>query len=468
MSFVSVLRQGNNALIARIAAIAAIGGLLFGYDTGVISGALLYIKEDLSAGTFAQELIVSVLLVGALLGALASGWLADHLSRRRTKMISGGVYFLAALGCAFAVNVPMLVGFRFLLGFSVGTASFVSPMYISELAPPRIRGGLTSFNQLAVTVGISVSYVVAYLFSGVSYDWRWMLGIAALPGAALLVGMLTVPYSPRWLVARGRDEQARSVLDRLRKGDPHADVPRELNDIQESVATERGTRPRELLRPNIRPLLWLGVGLAAAQQFVGVNTVIYYAPTILSATGLGAGGAIAQTVFVGLTNVAFTVVAVLLLDRVGRRGLLFTGTAGLLAALVVLGVYFQFPAVRDGLPWLALGALMLYIASFAIGLGPVFWLMISEVYPLPVRSTAMSVTTAVNWAANFVVSVTFLSLVEWISRPATFYLYAGISVLALLFFWRYVPETKGRSLEEIHQDLTSRHDVPRAGERGRP
>ncbi len=454
MNFVSSLREGNNRLIAWIALIAAVGGLLFGYDTGVISGALLYIKDDLSAGTFEQELIVSVLLVGALVGALASGWLADRISRRRTKIISGSVYFLAALGCAFAVNVPMLVAFRFLLGFSVGTASFVSPMYISELAPPRIRGGLTSFNQLAITVGISVSYVVNYLFSGVAGNWRWMLGIAALPGAVLVVGMLTVPYSPRWLVANGRVEQARSVLDRLRRGDPHADVPAELRDIEDSVERERGSGPRTLLMPRIRPLLLLGVGLAAAQQFVGVNTVIYYAPTILSATGLGAGGAIAQTVFVGLTNVVFTVFAVLLLDRVGRRGLLFTGTAGLIVGLLVLGLFFQVPGLQQNAPWLALGALMLYIASFAIGLGPVFWLMISEIYPLAVRSKAMSVTTAVNWAANFLVSVTFLSLIEWISRPATFYLYAGISVLALLYFWRRVPETKGRSLEQIQRDLT--------------
>ena len=453
--FLSVLREGNNALVARIAAIAAIGGLLFGYDTGVISGALLYISHDMRASTFEQEAIVSVLLLGAMGGAVASGWLADRISRRRTKLISGVVYVVGALGSAFAVNVPMLIGFRFLLGLAVGTASFVSPMYISELAPPRARGGLTSFNQLAVTIGIAVSYLVDFAFHDVAGNWRWMLGVAAVPGAALAIGMLTVPYSPRWLVQQGRTDQARRVLTRLREGDPNADVDAEVDDIQRSSKQTHGPRLSTLTTSRMRPLLWLGIGLALAQQFVGVNTVIYYAPKILSATGLGAGGAIGQTVFVGVTNVVFTVVAILLLDRVGRRGLLLTGTAGLLVGLVVMAVFFGSHGLQQQAPWLALVALLVYIASFAIGLGPVFWLMISEIFPLRARSVAMSACTVANWAANFVVSLTFLSLTEWISRSGTFTLYAVISLAALALFWWRVPETKGRSLEEIQRELTT-------------
>jgi sugar porter (SP) family MFS transporter len=265
--------------------------------------------------------------------------------------------------------------------------------------------------------------------------------------------MLTVPYSPRWLVDQERVGESRAVLRRLREGDPEADVDAELRDIEAATERSRDRRVSDLLRPNVRPLLLLGIGLAAAQQFVGINTVIYYAPTILASTGLGAGGAISQTVFIGLTNVIFTVVAVLLLDRLGRRSLLLAGTAGLLVGLVILGIFFGFPGLQHSAPWLALAALLIYIASFAVGLGPVFWLMISEVYPQQVRSIAMSTTTAVNWAANFLVSVTFLSLIDAISRPATFFLYAAISVLALIYFWRAVPETKGRSLEAIQHDV---------------
>ncbi|MEU0529003.1 sugar porter family MFS transporter [Amycolatopsis tolypomycina] len=454
--FLSAVREGHNGLILRIAAIAALGGMLFGYDTGVISGALLYIKKDLGAGTVAQELIVSSLLVGAVLGAALSGWSARRIGRRWTKVISGTVYVVGSLGAAFAVSVPMLIGFRALLGLAVGTASFVSPMYISEMAPPRIRGALTSFNQLAVTIGILVAYLVNFAFSGVAHDWRWMLGLAAVPGAALAVGMLTVPYSPRWLVQEGRESQARDVIERLRENDEEADVDAELEDIR-SAARETGrTGVRALWSPKLKPLLVVGLGLALAQQFVGINTVIYYAPTILSATGLDAGGAIGQTVFVGVTNVVFTIAAVLLLDRVGRRALLLTGTAGILVGLAALGVFFLVPGVQQQAPWLALAALLLYIASFGIGLGPVFWLMISEIFPLPVRNVAMATCTIGNWAANFLVAVTFLSLVELISRPGTFFLYTGISVLALLFFWRKVPETKGRSLEQIQEQLSGR------------
>ncbi len=214
--FVKEIRATGNGLLIRISAIAAVGGLLFGYDTGVISGALLYIRDDLHAGTFEQQAIVAVLLLGAMTGALASGYLADRISRKWTKVISGAIYVVAALGCAFSINAGMLIGFRFLLGISVGTASFVSPLYISEVSPPRVRGGLTSFNQMAVVTGILLAYVVNYLFKDFPDQWRWMLGVAAIPGAVLAVGMLTVPHTPRWLSQHGRHDRARSVLEDLR------------------------------------------------------------------------------------------------------------------------------------------------------------------------------------------------------------------------------------------------------------
>jgi sugar porter (SP) family MFS transporter len=451
--FVKEVRETGNGLLIRVSAIAAIGGLLFGYDTGVISGALLYIKKDLHAGTFEQQAIVAVLLLGAMFGALASGYLADRISRKWTKVLSGAVYFVAALGCAFSLNAGMLIGFRFLLGLSVGTASFVSPLYISEVSPPRVRGGLVSFNQLAVVSGILLAYIVNYAFKGFDNEWRWMLGVAALPGAALAVGMLTVPRTPRWLMMNGQKEKSRSVLERLRDGDEHADVDAELDDIEEANERERGARVKDLVGPALRPMLIVGIALAVAQQFVGVNTVIYYAPTILSDTGMGNSAALAATVIVGVTNVIFTIVSVLLLDRVGRRVLLLVGTVGLLIALLVLGAYFSSSTLQHDYGWLALGGLILFMASFAIGLGPVFWLMISEIFPIGMRSKAMSVCTIANWGANFLVAQTFLTLSDTITRQGVFFLYAGLAVASVIFFAVRVPETKGRALEDIQGDL---------------
>lgn len=452
--FVKEMRATGNGLLVRISVIAAIGGLLFGYDTGVISGALLYIKTDLHAGQFEQQAIVAALLLGAMVGAVASGYLADRISRKWTKVISGSIYFAAAIGCALSISAPMLIGFRFLLGISVGTASFVSPLYISEVAPPRVRGGLTSFNQMAVVTGILLAYVVNFLFRDFADQWRWMLAVAAIPGAVLAVGMLTVPHTPRWLVGAGRDEEARKVLERLRTGDEDADVDAELDDIEEADRAERESRLGALAKSPLRGVVLIGVVLAVAQQLIGVNTVVYYAPTILSDTGLGNSAALAGTLVVGVTNLVFTAIAVLLLDRVGRRALLITGTIVALAALVLLGVYFSSSALQDHAGWLALTGLVLFMAGFAIGLGPVFWLLISEIFPAGVRSKAMAVCTVANWAANFIVAQTFLTLSSAITRAGVFFLYAAFSVLAVVFFVAKVPETSGRTLEEIQEDLT--------------
>jgi sugar porter (SP) family MFS transporter len=456
--FVREMRDSGNGLLVRVSVIAAIGGLLFGYDTGVISGALLYIKKDLHAGTFEQQAIVAVLLLGAMLGALASGYLADKISRKWTKVISGCIYVIGALGCALSINAEMLIGFRFLLGISVGTASFVAPLYISEVAPPKVRGGLVSFNQLAIVSGILLAYIVNFAFKDFSNEWRWMLGVAAIPGVALAVGMLTVPHTPRWLMLSGQQDRARKVLERLREGDEDADIDTEVKEIEEANEKERGATVKSLLRPALRPIFAVGIVLAIAQQFVGVNTVIYYAPTILSDTGMNNGAALAATILVGVTNLVFTIVAVLLLDRVGRRALLITGTVGLLLGLLILGVYFTSSTLQNDYGWLALVGLVVFIAAFAIGLGPVFWLMISEIFPVGVRSKAMSVCTIANWGANFLVAQTFLTLSGAISRQGVFFLYAGLAVLSIIFFSLRVPETKGRSLEDIQADLVDEKD----------
>jgi sugar porter (SP) family MFS transporter len=449
MDFLKEAFRGSNRFVLRLALVAALGGFLFGYDTGVISGALPFIGKDIGGGEFNEQAYVGSLLIGAVVGAIVSGFSADAISRRRTKIISGCIYVIGALCSAFAQSAPELIAARFVLGLSVGTASFVSPMYISELAPKRIRGGVTSFNQLMVVSGIMAAYIVNWALKGTADNWRWMLGLGALPGLALAIGMYFQPFSPRWLVEKGREDEALQTLRRARDDDEEAE--QELQEIKDAAAEEGGFR--DVWRPEIRPLVAIGLALAVAQQFIGVNTVIYYAPTILKFTGLSTSSAITQALSVGITNVVFTIVAIVLLDRVGRRVLLIVGTTGCILSLAMLGVFFASSGLQSSASWVALVCLIVYIASFAVGLGPVFWLMISEIFPLSVRSPAMSLSTVGNWSSNFLVSSFFLTLVGAISREGTFWLYGGLGVLSLIFFVVRVPETKGRSLEQIEHEL---------------
>ncbi len=449
MDFLREALRGRNRFVLRLALVAALGGFLFGYDTGVISGALPFISKEVGGGEFNEQAYVGSLLVGAVAGAIIAGYSADALSRRRTKIAAGCVYVVGALASAVSQTPTELIGSRFVLGLAVGTASFVAPMYISELAPKRIRGGVTAFNQLMVVSGIMVAYIVNWALKDATDNWRWMLGLGALPGLALAIGMYFQPFSPRWLVEKGREDEAKDVLVRARGGEREAEE--ELDEIREAASEEGSVR--DLLSPSVRPLVLVGVVLAVAQQLIGVNTVIYYAPTILKFTGLSTNSAITQALSVGITNLLFTIVAVLLLDKVGRRALLLLGTAGCILALAMLGVFFSSSSLQRSDSWIALVCLIVYIASFAIGLGPVFWLMISEIFPLRVRSPAMSVSTVGNWASNFLVSSFFLTLVDAISREGTFWLYAGLGLLALIFFVFRVPETRGRSLEEIGEEL---------------
>lgn len=448
VDFIREAFKGQNRFVLRLAIIAALGGFLFGYDTGVISGALLFITKDLHAGSFSEQAFVGSLLIGAVVGAALSGFSADALSRRRTKIIAGSVYVLGAVASAISQTSAELIAARFVLGIAVGAASFVSPMYISELAPKRIRGGVTSFNQLMVVSGILAAYVVNWAFKDITGDWRWMLGLAAIPGLALAIGMYFQPYSPRWLIEHDREDEARDVLKRARGDD--ADIDEEIEEITEAANEEGGLR--DLWSPGVRAMVVIGLVLAVAQQLIGVNTVIYYAPTILKFTGLSSGSAITQALSVGITNVVFTIVAILVLDRVGRRPLLIVGTTGCILMLGVLGAFFASPWLQSNASWIALAALIVYIASYAVGLGPVFWLMISEIFPLRVKSAAMSTSTIANWGSNFAVSTFFLSLTGAITKEGTFWLYGAFGIGALCFFIVRLPETKDRSLEEISSD----------------
>ncbi|MDD5086027.1 MAG: sugar porter family MFS transporter [Candidatus Omnitrophica bacterium] len=435
-----------------VAGIAALAGLLFGYDTGVISGAILFIKDQFHLSPFAEELVVSAVLLGAVIGAASSGTVSDRLGRRKSIIITALLFTLGATGCAVAPNVWILIICRLVIGIAIGVASYVAPLYISEIAPPKTRGALVSLNQLMITCGIVVSYLVDYALAG-DEQWRWMFGLGAVPAAVLIIGMISLPESPRWLMSRNFTEKARAVLSRIRRTE---DVSGEMKAISDTL-TQKTAGWNEILRPWVRPALIVGIGLALIQQVTGINTVIYYAPTIFRdlAGFSSAKVSILATLCLGLVNVFMTVVAIWLVDKVGRKPLLYWGMSGMILSLGVLGLAFKLPSMAAGLKWIAVGSLVVYIASFAVSLGPIFWLMIAEIYPLKIRGRAMSLATVANWGFNMIVAATFLTLTQRLGASGAFWFYGVMAIGGLFFTYFFVPETKGHTLEDIEKYLRS-------------
>jgi sugar porter (SP) family MFS transporter len=432
------------------AGISATGGLLFGYDTGVISGALLFIREDFAPlSPFLEGIIVSFLLVGAVVGALSGGPFSDRIGRRPTALLAAVIFGVGALAVALAPGVAFIIFGRFLLGLGVGLASMIVPLYIAEIAPADRRGALVSLNQLMITIGILLSYIVGVIFAPIE-GWRFMFGVALIPALVLGIGMFLLPESPRWLFEHGQLDKARAVLGRSRSPEEVDLELREMDEIKRLEQEQARVSYRELLAPYVRPALVIGIGLAIFQQITGINTVIYYAPTILQGVGFSEAGAIAATALgVGVVNVGFTILAVRIIDRAGRRPLLIIGLIGMVVSLVLLGVVFFQGSTSGAAGVLATVCLGLYIASFAISLGPVFWLMISEIYPLRIRGTAMSVASIANWGSNFLVALTFPVLLAALGGAGSFWLFAVLGIVAWIFVYLRVPETKGRTLEEI-------------------
>jgi sugar porter (SP) family MFS transporter len=449
---VEAARTQSGAFVFTISAVSALAGLLFGYDTGVISGARLFVQEDFHLSTLQDEVAVAAALLGCLIGAAFSGPLADRFGRRSVLIQVACLFILGALGTALAPGMIWLAIGRLVVGIAIGIASYTAPLYISEISPASVRGKLVSLNQLMITIGILVSYLADYALTA-SRGWRWMFGLAAIPGLILLIGLLFVPESPRWYVKQLLHERAREVLAKIRKP---FEVDRELGEIEASFTQQEGNW-RELLSATLRPALVIGIGLAVFQQFTGINTVIYYAPTIFQLAGLQSkASAILATAGVGVVNVLVTILALELLDRVGRRPLLIWGLIGMIVSLALLGVGFLTQTPTSALASTSMICVMAYVACFAFSLGPIFWLMIAEIYPLKIRSRAMSLAAAANWGSNFVVALTFLSLLDAIGRPGTFWLYAFVGVVALVFVLRLVPETKGKTLEQIEAGWRSR------------
>jgi len=475
----------NRGYVILIAAIAAFGGLLFGFDTGVISGALLLIKDDpalvingmdqLPERT--QEWIVSITVLGAAIGALGSGRITDILGRKKVLIITAFIFALGSVGLAIAGTVAELIIWRGIIGLAIGVASYTVPLYISELSPTHVRGALVSINQLAITVGIFVSYLVDLGFATHDEGWRWMFLVGLVPSLILGIGMFFLPDSPRWLMTHKGEQKARKVLDKVGESNKE-EVLQQIKTNIEAEKKQAGSL--SILRAKwVRPALIIGIGIMIFQQFTGINTIIYYSPTIFEMAGFGVGSenavydAILPSLPIGAVNVLFTIVAIFLVDKWGRKPLLYLGLIGMVVALIALGFAFTFHgSIGGALKWISFVSMIIYIPFFAISLGPIAWLLISEVYPTKIRGLGMSIATMVNWAANFLIANTFLSLGKvttgMMDHPAgegmlvnpggAFFIYAAVGIIGLFFIYSYIPETKGHSLEKIEEHfLAGKH-----------
>ncbi len=423
----------------------ALGGLLFGYDIGVIGGALLFIRKAMALTPLMQGVVVSSILVGALVGAGLSGQVVDRFGPRRLLMLAGALLTLGSGGAALATGPGMLVAFRVLTGLGVGAASVQVPLYLAELAPTRARGGLTTLNQLMISLGIFVAYLIDYGLAGTG-AWRVMIGLAMIPSLLLLVGMWSQPESPRWLVRRGRAAEAHTVL--LRTRDPE-DATAEIADMEVAARGRQSGLLKLWSDPGFRRSLLFACALAVLQQVIGINTIIYYAPTIFSAAGFKSSAAILVAVGLGALTLATTLVTSQIIDRVGRRPLMLGGALSMALCMTVLGIIFLRGALSgEATIVLAILCIAAYKVSFSLSWGPIVWVLLPEVLPLNGRGPGMGVAATLNWVANFVVALTFPVMLA-VGAGAIFLIFAGFAVVAFVVAWRLLTETNGRSLEQI-------------------
>ena len=435
---------------------ASLGGLLSGFDTGVISGALLFINETWDLTDYLQGILVSSVLIGAVIGAATNGILADIFGRKKIIIAPALIFIIGSILCGIAPNIYVLILSRMLVGLAVGIVNFVVPLYLSEVSPKQLRGTIVSLYQWAITAGILFSYLINAVFAHAVYNWRWMLFFGVVPGIILLSGMLFLSDTPRWLVSKGRYDEAKKVFAKI---EPDIDADKEIEAIKLTIKPQAETEKFQFKKWMIMPFV-VGIGIMFAQICTGINTIIYYAPTIFKTAGFDSNlNAIYATTGIGIVNFLMTIVAIFLTDRIGRKPLLYIGLTGVMLSLIALGCAFGFEDILgDNLKWVAVGSLVTYIICFAFSLGPIGWILVSEVFPLKIRGVAMSICTLSNFGFNFFVVASFPVMLNRLGGDITFWMFAFVSLLCIIFVYYFVPETKGISLEKIESNWI--HEVP--------
>jgi MFS transporter, SP family, major inositol transporter len=452
----------QNRFLLKLTLISTLGGLLFGYDTGVIAGALLYMREDLHLSSLTEGVVVSSLLFGAMLGALVGGKVADVAGRRGSLFLCAVSFLIGALGSGFAPNVPLMVVARIILGLGVGAASVVVPVYLAEMAPTHRRGRIVAINEWMIVFGQLLAFVVNSIIDqvmGGAHVWRVMLSIAAVPAVALLIGLFFLPDSPRWYAVKGRIDDARRALFLSRdQAEAAEDYRIVVEHAQRDVSEDKGSAIADLREfPWMRRILFIGIGLAVLQQTTGVNTIVYYGTTILEQSGLGASAALVATISLGVVAVLGITLGIYLLGHVGRRTMLLIGFAAVTVSHALLALSFQLPQSRFR-SYLILGAMLLFMAFMQTFLGLVVWVVLSEIFPMTIRGFAMGVATFALWTANTIISFGFPILAKALGSTGTFAIFAVINAGAWVFAKKFAPETRGRSLEELEDDFRS-HDA---------
>lgn len=441
----------NLKFVYFVSAIAALGGLLFGYDTAVIAGAIGFLETKFQLSPAMTGLAASSAIWGCVIGALGAGYMSDKWGRKNILIVTAILFAVSAIGSALPRNLGEFVIARLIGGIGVGAASMLSPLYISEIAPAEKRGMLVTLYQLAIVIGINVIYFINLLIAGsgteqwnIDMGWRYMLGSEIVPSALFLIALIFVPESPRWLASKNRNEEAMKILEKVNGPHRAAEV---MSEIRETLREEKGT-VSELFAPGLRTAMIVGVFLALFSQITGINAIIYYAPEIFKSVGFGTDSAMLQTVIIGLTNTAFTFVAIGLIDKVGRRKLLLWGVTGMIICLLGVGIVFYF-GFSSG-PLLLLFILG-FIASFASSLGPIPWVIISEIFPTKTRGIAMSFATLTLWIGVVLITQLTPILLKEAGGAVTFWIFGFNAILLLIFTYKMIPETKGKTLEEIEK-----------------
>lgn len=443
----STARPRGHRLTNFIAVIAATGGLLFGYDTGIISAALLQLTPQFQLTTESAEIVTSAVILGALIGCISAAPLSDRLGRRRTIIAAATLFLIGTVIVTFAHSVAVLTFARLILGLAIGASSQIVPIYIAEIAPPERRGSLVVAFQFAIAFGQLISFVTGYLLQ--DYSWRLMFGLGVIPAVVLFIGMLFLPNSPRWLAMQGEFEQAREVLRSVRHSDAAAD--RELQDIQDQH--DEKAPLSEVFKPWVRPATIAAVGIALLCQLTGINAVMYYAPTIFADAGFGQSSALLTSVAVGVSMVGTVAFGGWAVDAWGRRTLMLRMIPGAVVSLILLGFMFFTGQTHGWGAFVTAAAVVGYVVFNVGSLSVAVWLVGAEVFPLSCRGTGMSLVAASHWGADLIISLTTLSMVKALGAGGTFWLFAAVNALAFFFVLRYVPETRGRSLEQLEASL---------------